>query len=152
MRGKRPTPTALKILKGVHKKDPKRINRNEPVPQSGHPECPPSLDKEETKMWDWCVHHLDYMGLLHKTDLAVIEAFAIAYTRMRRAAAEIRKYGVVIASRDGLKRSPYDIVCAAATEQARKLLVEMGLTPAERSRLVSNKPKDTGLPTARSRA
>ncbi|MCH7664752.1 MAG: hypothetical protein IH936_02340 [Acidobacteria bacterium] len=32
-RGRKPAPTALKLIKGVQKKDPKRINKDEPKPE-----------------------------------------------------------------------------------------------------------------------
>jgi len=110
MRGRRPAPTALKILRGAQKC---RINGNEPrfSPVSER-RAPSWLGKFGSDLWRRLMPVLAGAGLLTEGDMAALELLCDEY--------------------DIVRRDPED---ALARDRLRKLLVEFGLTPASRSRL-----------------
>lgn len=61
-RGRKPKPTALKILEGNPGKRP--INENEPIPPKGTVKCPTWLEPEAKKEWKRLAPSLEAMGVL----------------------------------------------------------------------------------------
>lgn len=52
MAGRPPKPTHLKVLHGDDKKNPKRLNRSEPVPSASTVEPPWQLSRSAQEVWD----------------------------------------------------------------------------------------------------
>ena len=59
-RGRKPKPTALKVLEGNPGKRP--MNMNEPVPPKGTVKCPAWLEPEAKKEWKRLASSLEAMG------------------------------------------------------------------------------------------
>jgi P27 family predicted phage terminase small subunit len=134
MRGRKPKPTALKLLDGNPGK--RKLNQSEPS-APGAPECPEFLDAEAKAEWFRTVPVLTAMGVLTKADRSALAAYCMAYSRWVHAEDQVKKYGTIVKSPEkGFPmKSPYLTVADQALEIMRKLMVEFGMTPSSRSRL-----------------
>lgn len=93
MRGRRPAPTVLKLLKGNPGK--RALNPDEPrpeVPQDAPP-CPTWLEGEGRKEWNRLAPHLHALGLLTAVDLGLLAAGCQAFGRWREYEALCSKVG-----------------------------------------------------------
>lgn len=132
-KGRPPAPKAIAAMKG----DKRRTKAKEPDAPSGVPDCPKHLDAIAKGEWLSIVKHLKAMGILSIADRQVIEQYCVSYSRWRKAAEIIMKEGDVAFSPNSgsPKYSPYAIAYDKSQEQCRKLLIELGLTPAARGRM-----------------
>jgi phage terminase small subunit len=109
MPGRKPKPTALKILHGTFRPD--RATSPEPTSKPSSGRCPRNLDGEAKVLWHRLAPELRRLGMLTRLNEPWLEATCVAYARMRE---EPR----------------------ASTLQAYKsLLAEGGLTPSSLSRI-----------------
>ena len=67
-RGRKPKPTALKMLEGNPGGRP--LNTKEPKPEKKAPRCPSWLEDEAKKEWKRMAKVLENMGLLTEMDMA----------------------------------------------------------------------------------
>lgn len=143
MRGRKPIPTSLKILRGNPGK--RKLNRHEPRPAPAIPTCPRELDRAAKTEWKRLAKILAELGLLTQCDRGSLAAYCAAYSRFISAERDVGKYGSVILSPDKKwpTKSPYLCVAEAAAEQMRKFGAELGLSPSSRSRLKTG-PPDAG--------
>ncbi len=132
--GRRPKPTALKILEGNPGK--RALNKSEPMPR-GEAKCPPHLDKGAKQEWKRISQELEECGLLTSVDRAGLAAYCAAYSRWSEAEKRIQEFGLVIKSpKSGFPiPNPYVGIANSSLNQMRKYLVEFGMTPASRSRI-----------------
>lgn len=135
MKGRKPTPTVLKIREGNPGK--RAINDSEPVAPQETPSCPDFLDEVAREEWARISEILSEMGLLSTADRAALAAYCTVYSRWVHAEEQVKKYGTIVKSPEkGFPmKSPYLTVADQAMETMRKFLVEFGLTPSSRSRI-----------------
>lgn len=135
MRGRKPTPTVLKLREGNPGKRP--LNDQEPQAPAEVPSCPEFLNDVAQEEWRRISIILDEMGLLSAADRAALAAYCTVYSRWVAAEKQVAKYGTIVKSPDkGFPmKSPYLTVADQAMESMRKFLVEFGLTPSSRSRI-----------------
>jgi P27 family predicted phage terminase small subunit len=134
MRGRRPTPTRLKLLTGNPGKRP--LNRDEPRPDVVAPECPAELGPVAHQEWDRLVDELIALGLLTNLDRAALAAYCGAYALWAHATESIEKYGAMIKSPQGFPiQSPYLAIANRQAEIMIRIASEFGFTPASRSRI-----------------
>ena len=153
-RGRKPQPTALKILKGVQND---RINHSEPVPPSGKPEPPDHLDKLAVEEWERMCVLLKGMNLLSLADGPALTIYCECYSNWLRARHEIAKHGMlitvttelirkskVVATKTSLRANPAVNIKIQTSRLMKELLIEFGLTPSARSRIrsTSDRPQD----------
>ena len=79
MRGRKPKPTALKLIDGNPGKRP--INANEPKTTGGKPTCPSHLSPTAKSEWKRISGTLHEMGILTAVDRAALAAYCQAYAR-----------------------------------------------------------------------
>jgi len=117
MAGRRPKPTALKIIKGTARKS--RLNKNEPKPEviSSNTRCPEWMNPEGKKEWKRMAGKLREVGLLTNCDIT-------AFTML------CQMWGEYVT---GTKTG--EPVSMAHVTQMRLLAGEFGLTPASRSKV-----------------
>ena len=129
-RGPAPTPTNIKILRGVQ---PHRINRDEPQPLALVINRPEWLSDHAAAEWDHVAPHLIVMGVLTDADLAGLAVYCEAVSRWRRLV-ELVNASPPVVGRDGkmVKNPVYAQVRDAATE-VRIWAREFGLTPSARA-------------------
>ena len=131
--GRKPVPTALKVLRGNPGCRP--LNLNEPKP-AGIPTCPEHLDEVAKAEWQRISGELINCGLLTSVDRAALAAYCAAYGRWVDAETNIQKYGTVIKAKNGNAiQNPYVGIANRALDTMRKFLIEFGMTPSSRSRI-----------------
>lgn len=136
--GRKPKPTALKVLEGNPGKRP--LPENEPKPKPIAPECPDWLFGEGRKMWDKLSPQLEHIGLLTSIDG---EAFAAAcqcwktFVDCQRYLEEhglTYKYTNKAGAENEIDR-PQVKIGQKALDQFRVFCSEFGLTPSSRTRI-----------------
>jgi P27 family predicted phage terminase small subunit len=136
MRGRKPQPTALKILKGTRAD---RINRNEPKKLDEKPQKSELLDAHGQAEWDRIVPKLEAMGVLSSIDESSLNQYCMTYSRWRKAQIMIGRSGMVLKSqRGGLRVSPFVQIAIKAEEAMARFHADFGCTPSSRSRLSVN--------------
>lgn len=162
MAGRRPKPTALKELAGNPGK--RALNRAAEDAAQGAtaaaqaggasvqgqtarpPTCPAWLQGEARKEYRRAGKILAQMRVLHESDRTALAAYAQQYAQWIEAQEQVRLTGVIVQSPNGFPiQNPYLSVANQALKQMRALLVELGMTPAARSR-VHPVEKETGDP------
>ena len=128
--GRKPTPTALKLVRGNPGK--RAINRNEPKPPPIAPSRPEWLSAEAKHEWSRLVSKLGRLGLLTEIDRAALAAYCTAWAHMVEAERRIR---------DSSPVGPYWTILMRSMQQVRAFAAEFGLTPSSRSRLSLAEPK-----------
>ena len=68
-RGRKPLPTALKVLEGDRGKGRRPLNTDEPTPPQNNIECPDWLMPEAQQEWERLAPSLMAMGILTEHDL-----------------------------------------------------------------------------------
>ena len=139
--GRKPKPTALKLLTGNPGK--RAINEDEPKPKAKMPACPEQLQGEARKEWHRMGKKLHALGLVTEIDKAALTVYCQAWGRWAEAEVNLQKYGPVIFSKAGIPiQSPYMSIANRALELMMKALVEFGMSPSSRSRVKVDKPEE----------
>ena len=137
-RGRKPKPTALKVLEGNPGKRP--LPQNEPKPKPIAPERPTWLTGEGKKMWERLAPELERLGLLTALDG---EAFAAACQRWGTyvdCQKYLKKHGrtYTYTNKAGAENEierPQVKIAQKALDQFRAFCSEFGLTPSSRTRI-----------------
>lgn len=133
MRGRKPTPTALKVVRGNPGGRP--LNEDEPKPK-GEVRAPEYLSEMAAAHWPVVAEQLRNAGVLTSMDVAALALYCESFARWQQAQALIAKTGLVVPGQKGtFTQSPYVVISNAAFEQMRRLLIEFGMTPSSRSRV-----------------
>src|SRR5690606_5556154 len=135
MRGRKPTPTALKIIAGNPGK--RALNAHEPQPRAGLTQAPDSLTERQAATWTNVVA-LAPPGLLKDIDASVFTVWDVAYDLYQEASDRLSQTGMLIkAPNTGVPmQSPYLAIVNKQAQIMMKAAAEMGFTPASRSRVV----------------
>jgi P27 family predicted phage terminase small subunit len=138
MPGPAAKPTTLKILEGNpgHQK----LNLDEPQPEVGVPECPTELTGEARKEWGRVCAILTACRVLTMADRAALAAYCQCWSRWLQAERHVTRRGQVLSKPDKQGHrweypNPAVSIAHRAAEQMRRLMQELGLTPASRSRI-----------------
>lgn len=143
-RGRKPKPTAKKLLAGNPGK--RALNKAEPeFSKITNVDPPEWLSDRASQMWRMVVPELLRENVVAITDLHNVEAFCVAYDNWRMAQESVQQHGIVVAgAQGGPIKNP---ALTAANETMRQIVTfgsMLGLDPASRTRLVGgNKEKDT---------
>jgi P27 family predicted phage terminase small subunit len=151
MPGPPPTPTNLKLLRGVPGHRP---IRPEPMPPltATCPQPPSFLDVYAIEEWQRTAPTLFNLGLLTKVDIMTFAAFCTAYSHWRTAEemlaaaalADPETHGLLVARDNGLIANPLTGIARRAAEAMLRIAGEFGMTPAARTRIAANPPKPPG--------
>lgn len=138
---RKPTPTALKVVRGNPGKRP--LNESEPSPK-GEAEMPDWLTPAAAEHWPVVSKQLRDAGVLTSIDAHALAIYCEAFARWRQATDALERDGLIYTAKNGFpSQSPYLTIANTAFDQMRKMLVEFGMTPSSRSR-VSKAPTDDG--------
>jgi len=144
-------PTQLKKLEGNPGKRP--LNQFEPQPEMEKPSCPAFLSYEAQVEWKRIVPKLMALGLISRIDRAALAAYCQAYGRWAKAEKALKAIeekfegamninaggGMCYMTANGnWVMHPLVSVANKALEQMHKFLVEFGMTPASRTRIIVN--------------
>ena len=144
MRGRKPKPSALRVLEGNPGKRP--IN-NEPSPEPGIPPAPAHLSEQAKKAWAGVSVKLDKIGVLTEVDDWALEMLCENYAEILDLRAEIKKDGrfQTVTNKNGDTRTvnhPAATQLADAERRFKAMLEQFGLTPSARVRVKAN-PKSS---------
>lgn len=140
--GRKPKPTALKLLEGNPGK--RELNQFEPKPTDGLPICPEWLMEDAKEEWYRLAAVMNKMGILSEVDQSAFAVYCQTWARWKEAQEHIDNEGSTFETDSGqIKRNPW--VAIANEWQAKLLSVcgEFGLTPSSRSRIVAANSKET---------
>ena len=142
-RGRKPKPTALKVLEGNPGKRP--LNEHEPVPPKAAIRCPAWLEPDAKKEWKRLAPALEAMGILTTVDISAFAGYCQAYARWKEAEEFISKHGSIFQTPSGyVQQVPQVSIAQQNLKIMQSFCSEFGLTPATRSRIIANSGGDDG--------
>lgn len=136
--GPKPTPTALRELRGNPGRRPLPVNEPEP---SGLEEVDPPahLSTEAKREWRRLAPELIRLRLLTVADFAAFTGYCSAWSDFIEADRVLRRDGIVTKGKEGQPvRSPWFLVKARAIDQLIKFGDRFGFTPSARASLASD--------------
>ena len=132
-RGRKPKPTALKVLEGNPGKRP--LNDHEPIPPKGELKCPSWLLPEAKKEW---ASSLEAMGVLTTADLTAFAGYCQAYARWKEAEEFITQHGSIFKTPSGyVQQVPQVSIAQQNLKIMQSFCSDFGLTPATRARIIA---------------
>lgn len=135
-RGRKPKPTAVKVLEGNPGKRP--LNQFEPVPDKCAPECPDWLCEEAKAEWNRLVDKMVNLGTLTELDMAAFAGYCQSYARWKEAEEFIEKHGTIVKTKSGYwQQVPQVSIAQQNLKTMLKFCSEFGLTPSSRSRMIA---------------
>ena len=140
-RGRKPKPTALKMLEG--NPGGRTLNTKEPKPEKKAPRCPSWLEDEAKKEWKRMAKVLENMGILTEMDMAAFAGYCQAYARWKEAEEFLTQHGSMVRTPNGyLQQVPQVSIAQTNMKIMLKLCQQFGLTPSARSRIVGGENSD----------
>ena len=138
-RGRKPKPTALKVLEGNPGKRP--LPASEPQPAKKAPERPEWLEPEAKAEWDRLAGQLEHLGLLTEADMAAFAGYCQSYARWKAAEEFVSKHGASVKTPSGYwQQVPQVSIAQQYLKAMNRFCEQFGLSPASRARLAP----DTG--------
>lgn len=137
IRGRKPKPTAIKVLEGNPGK--RLLNEHEPVPPKAVLKCPSWILPEAKKEWRRLAPSLESMGVLTMADLSAFTGYCQAYARWKEAEEFITKHGSIFRTPSGyVQQVPQVSIAQQNLKIMQSFCSEFGLTPACRARIVAS--------------
>jgi len=134
MQGRKPKPTAIKLLEGNPGK--RALNHAEPKPRVVLPRPPEHLSDDEKEKWKMTVKELYPLGLITTIDKDALAMYCVIFVRWLKAEKMVREKGEIIKTAAGnIIQNPYLSIANRALDQLNKLGAEFGMTPSSRSRV-----------------
>lgn len=141
MRGRRPKPTALKVVQGTFRPD--RANKAEPRPARNVPKPPEWISREGKLEWKRVAPELGALGLLTGPDRAAFACYCESYGRLVRAQRALRRSVRanpgsefdLIPSKHGRISNPLHRIIRHAMSDVVRYATEFGGSPVSRSRI-----------------
>lgn len=137
MKGRKPEPTALRVLRGNPGKRP--LNEAEPVHEPLETDCPADLvDPVARAEWDRVATMLIDRGQVTTVDRAVLVGYCLKYAQWRALETEASLHPFVVRSPSGYPiPNPALGMANKVFALMLKAAAELGITPSARSRVVS---------------
>jgi P27 family predicted phage terminase small subunit len=142
MRGRKPKPTALKIVAGNPGKRP--ISAREPKPPTSVPTCPSHLCPSAKAEWKRLAHQLAALGILSELERATLAAYCQSYGRWVEAERKLQESPMLLKLPSGyIQQNPWLGIANKQLELMHRYASDLGLSPATRTRvtIVSTGPK-----------
>ena len=147
-RGRKPTPTVLKLARGNPGK--RRLNENEPTPDPtlGIGEPPTDLPQAAVDEWNRLGPELEDMGVLTHVDRHTFIAYCRNWARWVDANEKCKALGEVVKAPSGYPiQNPYRSIANKAYQQCKDFWTEFGMTASSRTR-IDAKPRRGGKTAA----
>jgi P27 family predicted phage terminase small subunit len=130
-RGRKPTPTSLKVLRGNPGK--RRLPEGEIQPLAGHLAPPDYLSGTALAHWEQTAPLLHAYGLLTQLDTMAWGMASTTWGLFLEARAIVAQDGQVVATfREGEKKHPAATLLRSWADLYLKLAIEFGMTPTAR--------------------
>jgi P27 family predicted phage terminase small subunit len=137
MAGRKPKPTALRVLQGNAGK--RALPKHEPTPAAEPPPKPAHLTERAAAAWDRVAPELHRLGLLSVVDGLALELLVCAYDDWREAHIEVAAEGATYETETEhgriVRAHPQVAIRSDAWRRVKSILAEFGLTPSSRARL-----------------
>lgn len=155
-RGRKPTPTHLKLVKGNPGK--RALPANEPAPVLMIPPVPPELCDDAKLEWGRVSVELHRLGLLAEIDRAALAAYCQAYGRwisaeraLRAQAGNKKTCGGLLArtSNGNVIQNPLIGIANKAASDMVRYAAEFGMTPSARARVNGSEAPKKNDPLAK---
>lgn len=139
MRGRKPTPTHLKVLHGNPGRRP--LNRREPKPERAIPTCPSHLCPTAKTEWKRLAQQLFALGVITLLDRAVMAGYCQAYGRWVEAERKLKETPALLKMPSGyVQQNPWLTISNKQLELMHKYMSELGLSPVSRTRVETRIP------------
>ena len=142
MKGRKPLPANVHMLRGNPSKLPPERLQGAVQPAVERPSCPDHLTVEARAEWDRITIELEKLGLLTQLDRAALAVYCQAWGRWveaERHLAEDGDEGLTMTTPSGFRRpGVWLVISERAVEQMHRFLAEFGMTPSARSRIVKS--------------
>lgn len=139
--GRKPKPTAVKVLEGNPGK--RSLNRQEPKPEKKASRCPAWLEDEAKKEWKRMAKQMEQLGILTEIDMAAFAGYCQAYARWKEAEEYISEHGTVMKAPSGYcQQVPQVSIAQTYLKIMNRFCEQFGLTPSSRSRIVAENRED----------
>jgi len=143
-RGRKPTPTKFKLLRGNPGKRP--IREDEPELTVGLPEPPPYLDEVARTEWFRIGPELAQAGVMTTADVTAFAAYCESWSRYRRSMDQVNATDEILKAKSGYPMvNPYLSVATKALQACQSFWAEFGMTPSSRTRVGSTAPKSKSV-------
>ena len=134
MRGRKPIPTALRLVQGNPGKRP--LNMAEPKPAHSMPTCPAHLSPTAKAEWKRLGREMHRLGIISQLDRAALAAYCQAYGRWTEAERKLKETPTLIKLPSGyIQPSPWLAIANKQLELMHRYLSDLGLSPVSRSRV-----------------
>jgi P27 family predicted phage terminase small subunit len=141
MRGRRPKPTAQRVLEGNPGKRPLPGDEPQHAPASVEFDAPPAELADHPHAageWRRLAPLLRTSRTVTDADRSALVALCLEWARYLDATASIKRLGLVVTTKSGYPMAnPYLPIATRALAACNKLWPELGLTPSSRSRVVA---------------
>ena len=144
VRGRKPKPTALKVLEGNPGHRP--LNKKEPMPKGRLPRCPDWLEDDAKKEWKRLGKVLAEMGMLTHLDMMAFAGYCQAYARWKGAEEFITQHGDMVRTPNGYLQQVPQVSIAQTNPQDHAEILR-----AVRPDSVCPEPHDRGKKRGRNR-
>lgn len=139
MRGRKPVPTALRLVTGNPGKRP--FNPHEPKPPIAIPSCPAHLSPSAKSEWKRLARTLHQLGVISELDRAALAAYCQAYGRWVEAERKLKETPSLLRTPAGyVQPSPWLGIANKNLEMMHKFMSELGLSPVSRTRVKAQPP------------
>lgn len=146
MKGRKPTPSHLKLVKGNPGK--RSLNPKEPKPRRSRTSAPVHMSDKARETWGYVTGLLDRMGVLTEVDAVALEMMCEAYADYLGARAELDDFGSnyyeTVNQTGGVmhRTHPAVAVMQDADRRIKSWLAEFGMTPSARTRVSGSGEED----------
>lgn len=136
MRGRKPTPSYMRVLEGSRSKNGPK-NHDEPKPEEKLEdfEAPAHLTAEQQRIWRGALKGAP-PGMLTTLDASTLEVWVVAHSVHRDAQKKVAALGSLLKGKSGTPyQNPYLSIMNKQAQIMLKAAAEMGFTPSSRSRV-----------------
>lgn len=134
--GRRPTPTALKVIRGNPGQRP--LNDNEPIAPRADLRAPDGLGEVGKAVWEEIVPLLDRMGVFTQADRLTIFRYCLLQEEFAKVVAHVRDHGMTQLTETGYSQLTAEgSLFRTLPADLLKIEREFGMTAAARSTLKS---------------
>lgn len=148
MRGRKPKPTAQKLLEGNPGKRPVNTAEPQPPPLDASFDTPPAeLASRPDARAEWLrlAPMLRRCRQITEADRSALLALCLEWARYLEATRQVALLGLVVKAPSGYPiTNPYLPIATKALSACNKLWPELGLTPSSRSRVTVDGPGPEG--------
>lgn len=136
MKGPKPTPSHLAVLKGGRGAEAARERLQEPQPEGDLFAPPGWLSPDQQEGWRYAIAHAP-RGLLRNLDASLLAVWVVAEDLHRTAAQAVKQYGLLVKSpkQGAPMQSPYMAIINRQAEIMMRAASELGFTPTSRTRI-----------------